>query len=341
MTEVARNLDRASVLLNLKRYDEAASLLARVVAAEPENSRGWCLLASTHLGASRYEEAAAAAGRAITLAPSDEWPYRLASIAQRLQGKTTAAISSANEACRMAPHEWRAYICLARALLATEVDFAAAERAAANALRLAPHEPDAHFTAGVVSYAQEKWKAARAHQERALALDPTHSGALNELGRISLRRGGHPRAAWQFVQAARLAPGVDIYGRNVEITIQRALALTMRTVFLASNALLFLTLMTRASRGAVVLGYVLVIAFTAGYRAVQLRRMPPQTRLLFRTRRVALALGAVYGAIFVALVTAAVIPARALPGAMLSVIVLIVASAVAARASLQRKTRLL
>lgn len=214
VTEVARDFAQASMLLDLKRYDEAASLLARIVAAGPEDSRAWCLLAAAHLGAGRYEEAAAAASRAITLAPSDDWPYRLASIAQLHLGKPTAAISSADEACRLAPDEWRAYICLAQAQLAREaahlsqaepskVYFKAAERAAVNALRLAPHEPDAHFTAGRVSYAQRRWKAARAHQERALALDPAHSGALNELGRISLHRGGNLRAARHFIQAAR------------------------------------------------------------------------------------------------------------------------------------------
>ena len=125
MTGVARDLVQASVLLDLKRYDEAASLLARIVAAEPQDSRAWCLLAATHLGAGRYKEAAAAASRAITLAPSDERPYRLASIAQRRLGQITAAISSANQACKLAPDEWRAYVCLAQALLATETDFLA------------------------------------------------------------------------------------------------------------------------------------------------------------------------------------------------------------------------
>jgi Flp pilus assembly protein TadD len=70
VTGVARDLAQASVLLDLKRYDEAASLLALIVAAEPEDSRAWCLLAATHLGAGRCEEAAAAASCAISLEPS-------------------------------------------------------------------------------------------------------------------------------------------------------------------------------------------------------------------------------------------------------------------------------
>lgn len=79
------------MLLDVKRYDEAASLLAHVVAADPENWQAWCLLAVTRIGTGPYEEAAAAASRAITLAPSDDWPYRLASIAQRHLGKITAS----------------------------------------------------------------------------------------------------------------------------------------------------------------------------------------------------------------------------------------------------------
>lgn len=345
MTEVARDLAQASVLLDLKRYDEAASLLARIVAAEPQDSQAWCLLAATHLGAGRYEEAAAAASRAVTLAPFDHWPYQLASIAQRRLGQITEAISPANQACRLAPDEWRAYICLAQAELATEADFLAqpltreayfraAEQAAASALRLAPDEPDAHFTAGQVSYAQRNWKAARAHQERALALDPAHSGALNELGRIRLRRGGSPRAARHFTQAARLAPGVGIYGRNAAIPVQRVLGRTTLAVLLASWALA-IAVNTPLSRRSAVLGYALAIALAAGYGAVQLWRMPPEMRLLLQTRRLGRALGALYGAVLIVVVTAAVTPAGALPLVIWATYALIVASPLIARAVLR------
>jgi tetratricopeptide (TPR) repeat protein len=315
VTEVARDLAHANVLLGLKRYDEAASLLARIVAAEPQDSRAWCLLAASHLRTGRYQEAAAAASNAITLGPFNDWPYRLASIAQRHLGKITEAISLATEACRLAPHEWRAYICLAEAELARKADLHAAKRAAATALRLAPHEPDAHFTVGRVSYARREWKAARAHQERALALDPAHSAALNELGRISLRRGGSPRAARHFIQAAWSAPGVSTYGRNAELSVKRVLAVTILAVYLASGALNF-ALDVPVSRWPAVVGYALAIALVTGYAAVQLWRMPPDMRVLLRTRRAGLALGALYGAVFIEVIAAAVTAAWALPVAV-------------------------
>jgi tetratricopeptide (TPR) repeat protein len=332
------DLDRVGVLVDLKRYDEAVGPLTRVVAAEPENSQAWCLFAIVHLGAGRYEEASAAASRAIALAPADDWPYRLASTAQRHLGQTSAAIGSASEACRLAPQEWQAFICMAQAQLAADGDFAVAERAAAKALQLAPYEPDAHFTAGLVSYVQEKWPAARAHQERALALDPEHSGALNELGRISLRNGAHARAAQHFLQAARSAPGVSSYAQNIEVPVWRVLARTINAVFLATFALLYLTLETSVSRGTVVLGYVLATSLAGGYGAWQLRQMPPQLRLLFRIRRVGLALGVIYSAVLVESITAAVAPAHDLFLAMPSATALLAASALVGPAILLRGT---
>jgi tetratricopeptide (TPR) repeat protein len=334
MSGARDDLARASMLLDLRRYGEAAGLLASIIAAEPADSRAWCLLAAAQLGNSQYQEAAAAASRAITLAPADNWPYRLASTAQRHLGNITAALTAANEACKLAPDEWRAYTCLAQALLATEVDFKAAERAAATALRLAPDEPDAHFIAGKVSYAREEWRKARAHQERALGLNPAHSGALNELGRIGLHDGGHARAAQHFVQAAQSAPGVSTYRQNVELVVRRLITRTIYAASIGSLLLMYLTTI-RPTRGPIVIGYAVIVALSAGFGAIQLRRMPPQIRPLFRTRRVRLALAVAYGSILIAVAVAAATPADALSGAILAVTALIITSRLAAVAILR------
>lgn len=323
MTGVRQDLAGASVLVDLKRYDEAASLLARIVAAYPGNSRAWCLLAAAHLGTGRYQEAADAASRAISLAPGYDWPYRLASLAQVHLGKITAARTLASEACRLAPGQWQSYVCLAQAQVAGQTDFAAAERAAATALRLAPDEPDVHFIAGKVSFACGKRKAARAHLERALALDPAHAGALNELGRHAA---DPARAARYFVHAAQSAPGVSGYGQNVDLTVRRLLALTVYVAGVTSLALGFLASYTRLGRGPVLIGYVVIVVLTVGFTTIQMRRMPPEARPLFQTHRIALALATVYGPILVAVIVAAVTPASALTGALLAVTALILVS---------------
>ena len=337
MTEVARDAAHASVLLDLKRYDEAVSLLALVVTASRTAGRGACWPPPTlGLAGMRKPRPRPAARSPLHLQmtgrtgwqapPKGTW----ATSPQHSPRRTRHASSLRTSG--------EPGICLAQAQLATEVDFIAAERAAASALRLAPSEPDAHFTAGQVAFAQERWKAARAHQERALSLDPAHSGALNELGRIRARRGDLPRAARHFIQAVRSAPAVSTYAANVEVVIRRVLALTIRAAYTVSCVLLVLTMATSAPRQTVGIGYTVTIALIAGYGAVQLRRMPPEMRPLLQTRRVALAVGVVYGAVFIAMIAAAVTPARVLPGVMLAVTALIVASSFIERLLLPSKS---
>ena len=66
-------------MLEAKRYEQAAVLLAELVAADPDDDRAWGLLARAHLGAGRYSDTATAAARAAVLAPWDDWPHRLIS----------------------------------------------------------------------------------------------------------------------------------------------------------------------------------------------------------------------------------------------------------------------
>jgi predicted Zn-dependent protease len=51
--DTAVDLSRAATMIELGRHDEATRLLATVVAAAPDSSRGWCLLSRAHLGAGR------------------------------------------------------------------------------------------------------------------------------------------------------------------------------------------------------------------------------------------------------------------------------------------------
>src|SRR6201996_8112186 len=103
MTELRQELARADAMLDMKRYDQACGVLARLVAAEPENARAWCLLARAHLGAGRHQQAVDAANRAVSLDPSDEWPHRLASNALLHTDNYPEALRAGMEARRAGP----------------------------------------------------------------------------------------------------------------------------------------------------------------------------------------------------------------------------------------------
>lgn len=318
MTEVARDLARARAMLDVKRYDEAAGLLTRLVAAEPDDSQAWCLLARAQLGANRSQEAAAAANRAVALAPADDWPHRLASASMLRLGNVPEAVRAASESCRLAPHQWLCHLSLAQAALALR-DFYTAGQAAAAARSLAPAEPEAHVISGKVSLACGDHVAARAHQERALALSPTHSDALNELGRIELRRSGSrsAQAARHFVQAARSAPEVSVYRQNVQVVVRRLVTRVIYFTSLATFAFLYITAANHPARAVIVIGLSAVALVSVIVAAVLLRRMPPEVRPLFRTRRVLGALAMAYGPILFAVLAAAVLPIAIVPGVLI------------------------
>ena len=338
MIELREELARASAMLDVRRFGEASQLLARVVSAEPESSRAWCLMARAHLGAERYTEAVSAASRAVSLDPADEWPHRLASNALVHLGKYPDALRAAYEACRLAPSYWQTHVCVAQAALAAQRLDVAAE-AAARARALAPNEPDVHFLSGKVSLARSDLTGAREHQERALALDPGHSGAMNELGRIRLRRHDTAGAIRHFISAARATPDERIYSRNIDVVLLRAVSRTIYVFTLIALILIWIPAVTHVDRLPFVIALGAVAVVTAACFAWMVLRLPREARLMvrrtLRAPRVAAALALALGGVAVAFGLVALAPATDLAQVLPVAVVITVAARLAAFAALR------
>ena len=161
-------------------------------------------------------------------------------------GQTADAVLAAQEARKLAPHFWRSHVCLAQAATADgQHDLAA--QAAETALTLAPDVADVHVTAGKAALEPRRPGGGTGWQESALAIEPTHSGAINELGRISLRSRDAAAAAGHFLRAARTSPGTGVFGRNTELALGRvALRLATSVALIAAEtACLVLAALTR------------------------------------------------------------------------------------------------
>jgi tetratricopeptide (TPR) repeat protein len=339
MTDTGTKRDRAQVLLSMRRYEDAARVLAAVVAAEPDSGHSWCLLAQAELGAGRPRDGLTAARRAMALEPAVAWPHRLASIALQRLGAGRAAVESALEAARLEPHDWVSHLSVAQAAVgATDYvgergvsRLAVAERAVAAARELAPEEAEVHYLAGQVSREAGDRDAAVEHFQRTLASDPAHSGALNELGRISLERGRTGQAAERFIQAARSAPGESVYGRNVAVAVARMESSSHRLVawvIYVSWLLAVFALIGRATalNWAVTLTVlVIVAAVVAAIVLFQLRRLPKQARALFRGGYLALALAVSLSSLAIGVPAAEYAVAR-MPVALLPVLALMIAA---------------
>jgi tetratricopeptide (TPR) repeat protein len=350
MTDTRTERERARVLLSMRRYEEAARVLAALIAADPDSGQAWCLLAQAELGAGHPREGLAAARHATALDPAAGWAHRLASIASQRLGDGRGAVESAFEAVRLEPHNWVSHLSVAQAAVGAP-DYggepgvsrlAVAEHAIAAARELAPEEPEVHYLAGQVSRETGDRDAAIEHFQHTLASDPSHAGALNELGRISLERGHTGRAAEHFIQAAKTAPGESVYGRNVAVAVARMEASSHRLVAWVIYVSWLLAIYALIGGQATVLNWevtLAVLVLAAGVVAVivwtQLRRLPGQARVLFKGGYLALALGVSLSSLAVGVPASQYAVAR-MPAILLPVLALMIGARVGAFLILKR-----
>src|SRR5580698_5948812 len=316
-------------MLDLGRYDEASTLLARLVSAEPGSGRAWCLFARAHLGADRFADAVEAANRAAAIEPTEEWPHRLASNALMHLGNHGEALRAAAESRRLAPGYWQTHVCVAQAALAAGQP-AIAAAAATEARKLAPNEPDVHFLSGKVALARGDLDGARGHQERALALDPVHSGAMNELGRIRLRRHDTIGAIRHFISAARTTPGEHIYSRNIDVELLRTVSRTIYVITLIALILIWIPAVTHVDRLPFVIALGTMAVVTVVCFAWMVLRLPREARLMvrrtLRAPRVAAALALAVGGVAVAFGLVAFTPAADLAQVLPVAVVITIAA---------------
>lgn len=202
------SVQRAELLADLGRYDEAAAELA---AAPAGDVVAHTLLARIRLAAGSPADALAAADRAVRADPTDL-------DAQIARGMALADLGRIDEAAEQAEQILRrgrdnGYACTsAAAILAAGRAGQVALDAAWQGVRLAPDQPRAHLVLGVVaSRLGLKQIAERAYQE-ALALDPRlplaqsaagmaraeqhrYAAALSHLGRVRSAPAGRKSGA--------------------------------------------------------------------------------------------------------------------------------------------------
>ncbi|MFF1838335.1 tetratricopeptide repeat protein [Streptomyces sp. NPDC058231] len=141
MTTAGNELtEQASSLFALDRVDEAKAVLARRLAQDPEDIRAWSLLGRCHQRAKEYEKAVEATGAALAIDP--EYINALITrvyVLRRLR-RIDEALATAQEAVRVAPHDYQSYGALSEALNAWQPRWPEALEAAQEAVRLGPEE---------------------------------------------------------------------------------------------------------------------------------------------------------------------------------------------------------
>lgn len=190
-------VERAELLLELERHEEARELLTQRLAQDPEDIRAWVKLARTHLGDKpNGAKALQATERALALDAEDIGALTTHAHALRHGGRFPESEGVLREAIRLAPDSWLAYALLADWLwrirlvssgqanggTATREDVAVGLREsgliAQEAIRLAPEEVYVYEVAWLIADMSADRSAADRLDEAILRLDPQHELAL-------------------------------------------------------------------------------------------------------------------------------------------------------------------
>jgi Flp pilus assembly protein TadD len=205
---VADDLQRAELLTDIGRWDEARGVLARVIAARPQSVRGLCLLAYCHQGLGEYGPMRRYAEDALAADPADQWAHRLAGYAAGRLGDVAGAVRAADEAVQLGPDDWRNHHFLAR-VRRWDGDRRGALEAARKAVELSPESAAAHTMLGCVLHDLRRPRRAVRALRAALAVAPGDPDALEALGQVYLGRGRLLGALRAFAAARGQRPADD------------------------------------------------------------------------------------------------------------------------------------
>jgi tetratricopeptide (TPR) repeat protein len=233
-----QQLSRLQELARLSRWPETIAAAGELLIAEPDNWEAYCYLALAQLKLDAGQEAAAAAEQAVQLAPDEEWPHRLRALSLHHNGRSLEAVNEAREALRLAPHVLEPRTLLATLLTETNQRPEALEMAA-EAVRLAPDLAHPWVVFGNACSKTNDRKGAQQAFERALAIDPQNSAAINGIARLRLRDSGRfgtrglAAAATGFSSAVRADPTQHVSVRNLEIVLRAFLSRSAYWLFVA------------------------------------------------------------------------------------------------------------
>lgn len=199
-------LQRAQLLAELGRYDEAVTELGFAHALDADNAAVLMALSRVQLAAGRPAEALTAANGALAVA-GDSVPALVS------RGMALADLTEHGEAARTAdriltlgPDDAYAQRSGA-AILAGSRNGQPALNAAWRGVELAPQEPAGHLVLGLVAANLQLYDLAERAYTEALRLDPQLAEARHDIGVLRLEQRRWSEALEHLAEAAAISPG--------------------------------------------------------------------------------------------------------------------------------------
>jgi tetratricopeptide (TPR) repeat protein len=227
-------LERAMNLLALRRPEQAEELLRTRLLGDPGDASALRLLAEALAAQDRREEALDAAFTAVWCEPEHPEGHLLSADLLHAVRRGAEAVVAAAEAVRLAPHDWRTHYTLGRVTLYAgqgrrKDRYEAALRCAEQTITLAPAHPAGFALAGDCHDFWGSPESAAHAYGQALRIDPTHTHALNGLSRARLGAGGVAGAG----EAVSAALAMDPHDRELQRTFRGVVFTAVLSLYLA------------------------------------------------------------------------------------------------------------
>ncbi|MEV4627881.1 tetratricopeptide repeat protein [Micromonospora sp. NPDC049523] len=201
-------LQRADLMAELGRYDDAVAELGYAITLDQASVRAWTMLARVQLAAERPEDALAAADTAVAVSTATaavpgaapDWAAPLVARGLALVDlrRFKEAAEVADDLLRRGPADAYAQRSAA-AILADARNGQPALNAAWRGVELAPREAQAHLVLGMVAARLNLFDLAERAYREALELDPELAEARNDVGQSRLER---RRYVWALEEVA-------------------------------------------------------------------------------------------------------------------------------------------
>ncbi|MGC4804079.1 tetratricopeptide repeat protein [Micromonospora sp. DT233] len=206
-------LQRAHLLADLGRYDEAAGEVGFALALESANAAALTTLGRVHLAAGRPAEARAAADAALAVAPDAVGPLVVRGLALTDLREYADAARVADRLLAVGPADAYAQRSAA-AILSGSRGGQPALNAAWRGVELAPEEAQGHLVLALVAARLRLYDLAERAYREALRLDPELERAGDEPGIVRLERRRYAEALAELAEDVPLAPTPADEGRG-------------------------------------------------------------------------------------------------------------------------------
>jgi tetratricopeptide (TPR) repeat protein len=211
---------RVRTLIDLRRLEQAETMLGEHLASQPDDPDALRLLALTLLQLDRAQEAVDVGVAAVAAAPGHYLPLIHLSTAYARLRQPGPALEAADRAVALAPHVSHTYYVRAGAgRIGKRRQWRQALADATEACRLAPDYAPNHVQLGLCHLRLAHYGSAREAFMQALRLDPADQYAMNNLAVLDLRGGRISAATGHLTAGLAVNPQTSVLRNNFDAVL--------------------------------------------------------------------------------------------------------------------------